>query len=593
MQYGLITPRNYQQEAFDKCCKSIRYYEGPFFVEASVGAGKTIIMGAICHRAQANGMKVLVLARRGELAEQNSETFREMGVKNSIFSASLGIRSTHFPVVVGTEGTVARALDTELRAFVPDICVFDECHEISYGEDESQYMKIITELSLRNPKLRIIGMTGSPYRGENDILGDFWKSCVYKIRTPFLVDNGFLVPTFFGFGHDEVQYDLSAFDIPDHQRSDYTGKELQAMQRVLTANEAKTKAIIDEVVELTKNRNAVMITGAGKKHLEQIASFLPKGSYVIITDSTTTKDRRIGLKQISNREKKYLLQVGCLTTGYDEPLIDTSVIMRRIGSLTLLVQLLGRGMRLLKPKHIEAGIHKADHLVLDYTDTMLAMADKYENPILEKAQKEKATRPQDLITCPECQTENSIYARRCIGVHNGARCEWFWHSVNCASCGVKNDKCARECRSCGGYIVDPNAKLIGKHYTDQELLNVYRMTLKHTANAQGVVVEYLIEDRKEGAQKVAVRGGEVFAETVSEVYYPKAKQQWLVGRWKSFMGGHLHHSWFGKALKMDVHQIIKNQALFDCPVQMTHRKNEKGESILYRKRFASGRETNK
>jgi superfamily II DNA or RNA helicase len=441
--------------------------------------------------------------------------------------------------------------------------------------------------------MRVIGMTGSPYRGENDILGDFWKKCVYRIRTPYLVDHGFLVPTFFGFGHDEVQYDLSEFDIPGQQRADYSSKELAAMQRVLTKNESKTKAIIDEVVALTKNRNAVMITGAGKKHLEQIAGFLPENSYVIITDSTSTKERREFLKQVSRGEKKYLLQIGCLTTGYNEPLIDASVILRRIGSLTLLVQLLGRGMRLLKPKHVEKGIHKSDHLVLDYTDTMAAMADKYADPILEKAQAQRATKKEDQITCPECETLNSIYARRCIGVHNGARCEWFWHSVNCTKCGVANDKCARECRSCGEYIKDPNEKLIGKHYTEDDRLNVYSMTLKHTKNGQGVVAEYLIEDRKEGAQKQIVRGKEVFAESVTEIYYPKAPQQWMAGKWKSFMGAHLPKAWFYKVLQLDAHQVVKNQALFDWPVSMNHRRNEKGESIISGKRFLSGREVNK
>lgn len=467
------------------------------------------------------------------------------------------------------------------------------CHEVDFDSTESQYMKIINALILRNPKLRIIGMTGSPYRGENDILGDFWANCVYKIRTPYLVDNGFLAPTFFGFGHDEVQYDLSEFSIPSQQRGDYTSKELQAMQRALTKNEAKTKAIVDEIVGLTKNRNAVMITGAGKKHLEQIASFLPTNSYVIITDSTSTKDRREFLKKISRGDKKFLLQIGCLTTGYNEPLIDTSVIMRRIGSLTLLVQLLGRGMRLLKPKHIDAGINKTDHLVLDYTDTMAAMADKYADPILERAQAQKATRKEDQITCPECQTLNSIYARRCVGVSNGARCEWFWHSINCTKCGTANDKCSRECRSCGEYIRDPNENLIGRHYTEEDRVLVYKMDLKHTKNGNGVVVEYLIEDKKEGAQKQIIRGKEVCVETATEIHYPKSPQKWLVGKWKSFMGAHIHQSWFGRVIKMDAHQVVKNQALFDCPVSMNHRKNDKGESIISGKRFLSGRESNR
>lgn len=125
--YSQITPHNYQRDAYEQCCKNINEYRGPFFVEASVGAGKTILMGMLCHRAQSTGRSVLVLARRGELVEQNSETFREMGVKNSVFSASLGIKSTHFPVVVGTEGTVARAIDNELKELKPDILIVDEC----------------------------------------------------------------------------------------------------------------------------------------------------------------------------------------------------------------------------------------------------------------------------------------------------------------------------------------------------------------------------------------------------------------------------------------------------------------------------------
>jgi superfamily II DNA or RNA helicase len=218
--------------------------------------------------------------------------------------------------------------------------VIDECHEVAFDQEDSQYMKIIAELLRRQPKLRIIGLTGSPYRGVKDILAEFWKQCVYRVRTPYLVDRGFLVPTIFGFGHDDVQYDLSEFKIADEDdHADYTAEELLAMQRKITADQTVTQRIMAEVIELTKHRNCVMITGAGKKHLEQIAECLPPDSWVIITDSTGNKERRLGLKQAYDGKKKYLLQIGCLTTGIDIPLIDTSVIMRKIGSLTLLVQL--------------------------------------------------------------------------------------------------------------------------------------------------------------------------------------------------------------------------------------------------------------
>ena len=61
-------------------------------------------------------------------------------------------------------------------------------------------------------------------------------------------------------------------------------------------------------------------------------------------------------------------------------------------SLTLLVQLLGRGMRLLKPEQIAAGYKKEDHLVLDFTGTMFELGSLYEDPILEEAEAKKEER---------------------------------------------------------------------------------------------------------------------------------------------------------------------------------------------------------
>jgi len=470
-----MIPRDYQEAAYTSCANTIRKYEGPFFVEASVGAGKSLMMAMICARAQQANMPVLMLARRGELVEQNSETLWDCGIKNSIFSASVGPKSTHYPIRVGSEGTVARALHNELANFVPSILLIDECHELAYDNSESQYMQIVSTFMHRNPKLRIIGMTGSPYRGSDDILGEFWAMCVYRVRTPELVERGFLVPTFFGYElQSAAGYDLHEFVTPEtDSHSDYTQKELLAMQRKITKEESVTQAIMAEVVAITANRNAVMITGAGQKHLEQIAACLPPDSYIIITDKTGSKERRDGLKAVDRGEKKYILQIGCLTTGYDEPLIDTSVIMRKIGSLTLLVQLLGRGMRLLKQKHKDKGITKKDHLVLDYSDTMAEMTDKYNDPILEKSQRQKSQREGSLITCPACNTLNSDRARRCINrpaltdgmpspmvgtIKNysiDGRCEWFWQSRECPSCKTPNDTTAKQCRKCEGILIDP------------------------------------------------------------------------------------------------------------------------------------------
>ncbi|MFK9938761.1 hypothetical protein ACJEP1_25465, partial [Klebsiella pneumoniae] len=78
------------------------------------------------------------------------------------------------------------------------------------------------------------------------------------------------------------------------------------------------------------------------------------------------------LDKANRGEIKYIFQVMALTTGVNVPFWDFSVILRKIGSLTLLIQLLGRGMRLLKDWQKEAPYSwvKEDHLVWDFAGTM-------------------------------------------------------------------------------------------------------------------------------------------------------------------------------------------------------------------------------
>ena len=120
MDLNGVILRPYQVEAHEATAAAIRKYEGPFFLNMSVGAGKTLSIAAVCKRFNELGMTVLVLARQGELVEQDSNDCWLVGCANSVFSASLNRKSLRHPVVFGTEGTVARALESEMRSFTPN-----------------------------------------------------------------------------------------------------------------------------------------------------------------------------------------------------------------------------------------------------------------------------------------------------------------------------------------------------------------------------------------------------------------------------------------------------------------------------------------
>lgn len=591
--YGKITPRDYQWEAHQATAKHIRTSRDPVIINATVGAGKSLLIAMVCHRVAEMGHRALVITRQGEIAEQDSEEMWDAGVENSIFSASLNRKSIHYPIVVGTEGTVCRALDNQLANFAPLFLFIDEAHmvdvdDLALDEPKTQYAKIIKTLLAREPRMRIIGYTGSPYRGIEPIIGGFWKEQIYNIDTETLVNRGFLVPTIFGYGHDDVQYDLTEFaPMYEQGTQDFTAEQLRAMQKKILSDGTMTQKIMLEVMELTKDRNGVLITCSGKKHCLEAAKYLPEGSYAVITDDLSTKRRRDLLKQVRDGVIKYVLQIGCLTTGFNAPIIDTSVLLRKIGSLTLLTQLLGRGMRTLKQSQIDAGIVKTDHLVLDYAGTMHEMGQLYHDQILERAELSFARQRKELKICPLCNTENSFYARRCIGEHGGVRCDHFWSYRICEDiknpagvvlhrgCGTKNDPAARQCRECGNTLIDPNEKLLNKHYTEDDYLPVESFKIKPTNNQQGLLFEYGI--RLDGKPY-----------TAREVFFPWGDS--VAGKNAFKMKGVIPHiedkSMLNKIMRAGnaVH-FMQYAPLFRAPTKITHRINGKKRDVIAKKVF--------
>ena len=559
----------------------------------TVGAGKTISIGAMAFHTTNLGGKVLVLARQGELIEQNSDDAWQMGCKNSIFSASLNQKSTTYPCVMGTEKTVANHLNHEFSRFIPNLILIDECHHVDFQEIErwqqdksteikTSYGKIITHFLKLNPKLRIIGYTGSPFRGKIDIVNKFWTKKLSEVPTMQLVEMGYLVPPVFGFGDDLHHYDLHEFDKID-KHEDFSSKELVAMQRKISKDKIMTHRIMEEVVNRCKDRLGVLITCAGKKHCEQVAECLPPGSWGIVTDDTSTKKRRKILSDAKEGKIKYVIQVGCLTTGINVTFWSVCVILRRIGSLTLLVQLIGRVLRTLKPYQIDQGLEKNDALILDYTDTFESMGEIFDDPILNKAVAAKADESGDYLECPKCQTHNSKYAVRCIG--GGLdRCDHFFQFQECQKCGTKNAPTAQACRNCQAILIDPNKALLNKAYTDADYKPVLKTLFEPTKSGDGLKVVYQLDSiyHDKGIEK---------QEFATEYLKPFGQQPHEKQKWRSFVSAHVSNGFRVQLSRMrNIQEILRSKAIFDMPCEITHRVNPKGFSIINRKKFRSGRE---
>lgn len=627
-----LEPYAYQWAAYDAVAECLRKYPGPVIVEAAVSAGKTIMISMLCRRIIEMQQRALVISRQAEIVDQDATELWNFDVKNSVFCAGLNKKSSHYPIVCGSEKTVANAIEGKLKDFAPLFLIIDECHQVNIDDliasETAEILEVIEEngepfervrvgetleemiankrnsytiiirelqrrcLAVHGTRLRVIGYTGTPYRGTDSIVNEdyetpgFWRKTVIRITTPYLVKVGSVVPTF--FGSSALGYDLSAFDkFTEEGLKDFSDDDLKAMQRQIMREKDLTHAIMAEVYELTKRRNGVLVTCSGVDHCHEAASALPEGTtYAIITEKTTTRDRMDIIAGAKSGAIKFVFQVMALTTGVNVPPWDTSVILRRIGSLTLLVQLLGRGMRILKKEHIAAGMVKKDHLVLDYSGTMAAMGSLFEDPILEDYTYQSEQEGEKTKECPDCFTMNTEKARRCSGIVNGERCWHFFQSKKCEDdvdgssgkilrpgCGAENDIVARNCRCCGKRLIDFNKNLSGQHYTEGDYCNVVSWE-PQVGNGGSFAIQYTLE--KDGVTFKAW-----------EIHWLNSKNPGAYQVWKTFVNTHCFDESGRKTLRgcRTPEAVLKNIHYIMQPKRVTHRKTGGGKDTINKKVF--------
>ena len=446
--------RPYQQEVLETIRARLKEVEHPLLVNASVGAGKSLIIAELLKTIEKANWNALCLTMNSSLIRQNAETYALQGGNPGIYCAALKSKEINKPIIFASPVSVTNAIKEKSRlSQLPfNLIIIDESHNINFHDPKTAYMRIINHYSMlaqiEGHKIRFVGLTGTPYRGKNiSIVGkyQFFQEEVCSISTDWLINEGYLVEPHFGLPNSET-YDFSRVKI--ESTGQFNGKQLQ---QVLDKEERLTAKIMQEVTGIVSKRNGAFIFASTRKHCDECLRALPLELSAIITGETPAKKRERILMGARNGEIKYLINVNCLTVGVDVPNFDTVVFVRPTESLILYTQAIGRGLRIHE--------NKTDCLVLDYAGN-LERHGTLDHPIINKALNDWAIdNPDYCMPCYECNTLNKVYARRCIGVKEDKRCDHYFEFKNCPTCEAVNDIVARECRKCGGELIDPNAKL--------------------------------------------------------------------------------------------------------------------------------------
>lgn len=395
--------RDYQRRAIDQLYQWFSDGRpGNPCIEMPTGSGKSHVVAALCREAVETWpeTRILMLTHVKELIEQNAEKMLQHwpDAPLGIYSAGVGRRD------IGKAITFAGIQSLRDKADIVghiDLLLIDECHLVSHKQQGS-YRNLIDSLIDINPKLRVIGLTATPFRLGHGLITDdsaLFSDILRPVSIEELVARGFLAP----LRSKLTAHQLSVAGV-GKRGGEYIARDLQAAVDTKNNNER----VVDEVISLAGDRRSWLFFCAGVKHAHHIAEILESRGITAatITGKTPKKEREKIISDFKAGRIRALTNANVLTTGFDHPDLDLIAMLRATESAGLYVQCAGRGMR--KKSH-------TDHcLVLDFAGVV-----QRHGPITAvQPGKPPAGGEPPVKACEACQELNQIAARICVACGN-------------------------------------------------------------------------------------------------------------------------------------------------------------------------------
>lgn len=317
--------RDYQLSTRAEVASLIRQGFKRILVCMPTGAGKTTLFSSMVQSAAAKQSRSLVIAHRRELIDQAHARLFLFGVNAGKI---MGGKKHSYK---GDRTNVASIQTLSRRDMPPaDHIVVDEAHHVTEG---NQYGKLIEEY----PNAVIIGYTASPQRLDGKPLGFFFEVLVESVSVAELIAEGHLVqPRYFCApesistkGVGKVAGDFNSAELFNNADKPQLYLGVYTNWKRL-ASKLKTVIFCVNVEHSQKTCAEFQSHGVAAGHLDA---------------KTPEEERKQILADFASGVIQVLCNVGILTEGYDLPAIGCVVLNRATASLSLYLQMGGRGLR--------------------------------------------------------------------------------------------------------------------------------------------------------------------------------------------------------------------------------------------------------
>ena len=327
----------YQVQAIDTILSRIQKFPEGYnlLYQLPTGGGKTVIFSELAKRyILETGKRVLILTHRIELLGQTSAMLTEIGVPNKIINSKvkeLDDSGDHWCFVAMVETLNNRLNDERIGFEDLGLVVVDEAHYNSFRKLFKHFSKQV-----------LLGVTATPLSSNIKLpLHDNYAELIVGESIGNLVEDGFLARA------KTYSYDVNLRALKVGINGDYT---VSSSER-LYGNFLMQEKLLYAYEEKAKGTKTLIFNNGINTSKQVQAMFEEEGYPCMHLDNThSEKERQDILEWFHKTPDAVLSSVSILTTGFDEPTVETIILNRATKSLTLYHQMIGRGSRILKDK---------------------------------------------------------------------------------------------------------------------------------------------------------------------------------------------------------------------------------------------------
>jgi superfamily II DNA or RNA helicase len=360
-----MTSRDYQTEADAAAFREWGNGVRSTLIVVPTGGGKTVIATGIIQKFQPK--RTMFIAHRIELLKQARKTIEEhAGLECGIEQGDLMVQDglIKVPVVLAMVQTLVakNGMTKRMGRFNPmdfDLLVIDEFHHAvakSYRDIENYFMQ--------NPNLKVLGLTATPDRADEEALSQVCQSVAYRYEIQDAIRDGWLV--------DVKQYRMQISGLDFSHIKTVAGELNQGELSKVMESEGNIHGVVEGTLETMydlepKHLHRIPVETWGDylrslgtppkrtlvftvsvlqaETLSNIFNRVMPGQWGWVCGKTADEARADLLRRYSLGDIVGVVNCNCLSEGFDNPGVELIVDAYATKSRSLYAQRCGRSLR--------------------------------------------------------------------------------------------------------------------------------------------------------------------------------------------------------------------------------------------------------